>query len=145
MKRTLTPRNHHCLYGVLIISLFFNTSTMSAQGTDYTLMSSDNQIAMEIARAQYGINITVILNNARELDYVSVEKSAEPIVGYRQCKYIELNKTTEDSVVIVQHDVYPLVYSEDVFYRVKTVSKEGIARTYPSVRLPGYAKPVVAN
>jgi len=39
-------------------------------------------------------------------------------------------------VLIIKRDVYPLAASEDVYYRVKTVTKEGVSRAYPPVRLP---------
>jgi hypothetical protein len=38
--------------------------------------------------------------------------------------------------LIIKRDVYPLAASEDVYYRVKTVTKEGVTRAYPPVRLP---------
>ena len=116
-----------------------------SQFIDYTLVSSDNELGMELSRAKYGINITLLLYHASAFEFVSIEKSAEQNSGFRQCKYIALNGTANDSIVIVQRDIYPLVYSQDVFYRVKTVSREGVTRIYPPVRMPGSQNPAQEN
>jgi len=67
---------------------------------------------------------------------ISIEKSADALNGFSQCKYIKFNESANDSVLIIKRDVYPLAASEDVYYRVKTVTKEGVSRAYPPVRLP---------
>lgn len=108
-----------------------------SQNNDYFLKSSDNEVAIEVSRGAEGIEIALLFTKASQFEYVTIEKSADSQNNFSQCKYIKFNESANDSVVIVKRDVYPLNASDDVYYRVKTITKEGVSRVYPAVRLPG--------
>ncbi len=118
---------------LLVASAHFSFS----QNNDYFLKSSDNEVAIEVSRGAEGIEIALLFTRASQFEFVTIEKSADAQNNFSQCKYIKFNESANDSVVIVKRDVYPLNASEDVYYRVKTITKEGVSRVYPAVRLPG--------
>ena len=120
-----------------IFLLVISASSSFSQNNDYFLKSSDNEVAIEVSRGNGGIDVAIIFTKASQFEYVMIEKSADSQNGFSQCKYIKFNESANDSVVIVKRDVYPLNASDDVYYRVKTITKEGVSRVYPAVRLPG--------
>ncbi len=131
-------KNTFFFFQILIVALFtFSSSIVFSQSSDYFLKSTDQELAIEVSRSNNGIEIAIFLTKASQFEYVLIEKSADPQNGFSQCKYIKFNESANDSVVIVKRDVYPLTASEDVYYRVKTITKDGASRVYPSVRLPG--------
>lgn len=123
-------------FGVAGIILLFPTIGV-AQNIDYMLKSSDNEIGMSVSREKEGIEIALMFTHASQYEYVVVERSGDALNNFSQIKYIKFNDSANDSVVIVKRDLYPQTVSNDLYYRVKTISKEGISRVYPSVRLPG--------
>lgn len=123
-------------YLTIIVLLITSIYHIHAQSSDYSFKSADEQVAMEVSRNAGNIDITLMFSKASDFEYVMIERSADSKNGFSQCKYIKFNESANDSVVIVKRDNYPLGAAADVFYRIKTVTKEGITRTYPAVRLP---------
>ncbi len=132
------PRTCKSSFSVFYIPalLLVTFSSAFSQSSDYQLKSSDTEFAMQLFRESDGIDISLLFTKASQFEYVSIEKSAAAQNGFSQCKYIKFNESANDSVLIIKRDLYPLAASEDVYYRVKTVTKEGVTRTYPPVRLP---------
>jgi len=120
----------------IAVCICFYFLPVFSQSNDYFLKSSDAEFAMEVSRGDKGIDIALLLSKASQFDFVTIEKSADSQTGFSQCKYIKFNESANDSVVIVKRDVYPLTSADDVYYRLKTVTKEGVTRVYPAVRLP---------
>ena len=118
---------------ILLLALPFS---IFPQTPNFTLESSDGEFAMELSRSGYSVMIVLMFTHATKFDYVSIERSPMESTNFTQCKYIGFNETANDSVIIKELDKYPLPATQEVFYRIKTITKEGISRTYPSVRLP---------
>jgi hypothetical protein len=137
-----TPKPGGRLYFLLII-LFLLPFNPFAQANDYMMKSADNEVGMEVSRNDKGVDIALFFSRASQFEYVAIEKSGDAQNNFSQCKYIKFNESANDSVVIVKRDTYPYSSTEDVFYRLKTITKDGVSRIYPSVRLPGIkeAKP----
>jgi len=95
---------------------------------------------MQLSRVEYKVMVALYFTRASQFAYVSIERSMEEKRGFRQCKYIQLGAGVNDSIVLVEHDKYAIPASEDAFYRLKTISIEGVIRTYPPVRLPGLGR-----
>lgn len=108
-----------------------------AQSSDYFLKSSDEEMTIEVSQGKLNVNIKLTFFSASKYDYVVIERSDGSQSSFSQCKYIKFNDNTGDSVVISKTDDYPLTLARDVYYRVRTFTKEGASRIYPSVRLPG--------
>jgi len=111
-----------------------------SQDNDYSLKSSDGELGMTVSRSEEGIEIALMFSHATQFEYVVIERSSDAMNNFSQIKYIKFNESANDEVVIVKRDTYPLSTSDDVYYRVKTITKEGVSRVYPSVRLPGLHK-----
>lgn len=137
MRNIGDNKNTFCIFCLFVFALcIFPGNYLFSQGNDYFLKSADHEFAMEVSRGEKGIDIALMFSKASQYEYVMIEKSADAQNGFSQCKYIKFNDSANDSVVIVKRDTYPLTGSEDVFYRVKTITKEGVSRAYPAVRLP---------
>lgn len=104
---------------------------------DYFFKSADGELAMELSRQQQSVTIALFITNASQFEQITIERSLDGLNNFGQCKYIKFNQSAQTNVVIVKKDEYPLSTIDDTYYRVKTVSTEGITRIYPAVRLPG--------
>lgn len=124
-------------FTITAVVVLFTTLQVYCQNNDYSFQSADQEVAMALARAQGGVDISLMFSKASQFEFVLIEKSADSNNGFSQCKYIKFNASANDSVVIIKRDLYPLNTAQDSYYRIRTVTKEGITRTYPSVRLPG--------
>ncbi len=125
------------LTGASLLLFMVVSAGAFSQTSDYSLKSPDHEFAMEVSRGEYGIEIAILFTKASQFEYVTIEKSGDSQNNFGQCKYIKFNESANDSVIIVKRDTYPLTASEDVYYRVKTITKDGVSRVYPAVRLPG--------
>ena len=105
-----------------------------AQSTDYKLSSLDGEFTMEVSRDQHEVKIAVQFTDAGQYDHAMIEKTDELKNEFRQCAYISL--TEDKKPVIEKRDKYPRI-TTDSYYRLRTITKEGIERTYPPIRLPG--------
>lgn len=123
---------------ILLTGLFAGVNVFSQ--TDYFLSSSDDEIAIELTREQQTVNIALFLFKASKFEFVSIERSLDAQNNFSQCKYIKFNESAQDSVVIVKKDLYPQSNVDAVYYRVKTVTRDGATRIYPSVRLPAISE-----
>ena len=123
-----------------LIFLLLNASVAISQSPDYFLNTTDGELAMELSRGNQSINIALFFFKASELEHVIIERSLDAQKNFNQCSYVSFNESAKDSTVIVKKDIYPISVAGSVFYRVKAVTREGITRTYPSVRLPGVAE-----
>lgn len=94
-------------------------------------------MAIELSQGRLNVNIKLSFSAASKYDYLIIERSDGSQSGFSQCKYLKFENNTPDSVVISKTDEYPVTMARDVFYRVRTFTKEGASRIYPSVRLPG--------
>lgn len=122
---------------LLLVMLMVIVVSGYSQNNDYSFKSADQEVGMTVTRVQGGVDISLMLSKASQFDFVLIEKSTDAKNGFGQCKYIKFNESANDSVVIIKRDAYPTSSVEDMYYRIKTVTREGITRTYPSVRLPG--------
>lgn len=121
---------------VVICSFVIFIST-NAQTTDFFLKSPDGELAIELSREQQSVNIALFISNAQQFESVSIERSLDSQNNFGQCKFIQFNQSAQPNVVIVKKDAFPLTSVDEVYYRVKTISTDGVTRIYPSVRLPG--------
>jgi hypothetical protein len=137
-KECMRVLNEKCPCLALLVLFFslFLAGPLSAQ-TDFSMQSADGIVAVEVSRGAKGVEITMHFTNATQIDNVMIEKSGDPQNGFSQCRYVKFNETGSDSVTMVKRDSYPYTASQDVYYRVKIITKDGASRVYSSVRLPG--------
>lgn len=111
-------------------------STASAQVPDYIMKSSDDAFVVEVYHSGTRVKITLQFTDSSQYNYVTIERSIDPVVHFSQCKYLAPDKAKDSKRIYHLEDAYPLSTSQDLFYRIKTVSAEGVTRVYPPVRLP---------
>lgn len=108
-----------------------------SQANDFFMKSSDDELAIEVSRGAQSVTIALYFTKASQYESVLIERSDNQQLNFSQCKYIKFNESAKDTVVLSKKDNYPMPFSNDIYYRVKTITKEGVTRIYPSVRLPG--------
>lgn len=106
-----------------------------AQTEDYKLSSSDGEFAMEVSRENKAVKVSLHFTEARKYSHLFIEKSDDLKSEFRQCAYIDLREDAKSDGLVEKKDEYPRIYSAS-YYRIRTVTTEGIERTYPAVRLP---------
>src|SRR3954470_21327853 len=104
-----------------------------AQSEDYKQSSLDGEFMMEVSRDKHEVKIVLHFTDATQYNHAMIEKTDELKSDFRQCAYVDLAE--EKATAIEKRDRYPRV-STDSYYRLRTVTKDGIVRTYPPVRLP---------
>ncbi len=112
-------------------------NTVFSQAPDFFLKSADDELAIEVSRGEQSVTIALYFIKASQYESVLIERSDNQQLNFSQCKYIKFNDSANDTVVLSKKDTYPMPFANDIYYRVKTITKDGVTRIYPSVRLPG--------
>jgi hypothetical protein len=107
---------------------------------EYTFKSVDNEVAMEVERGKGEVFMHLLVKDLNQFDHIVIERSAESADYFGKCKYISCNDTKASNGALLEIDKYPYTASKDVYYRIKTVTKDGIERIYPSVLLAAAAQ-----
>ncbi len=129
---TLRARLRIFLPALLLLLCLVGT----AQVPDYIMKSSDDAFVVEVYHSGTRVKITLQFTDSSQYSYVTIERSIDPVIHFSQCKYLTPEKGKDGKRVYHLEDAYPLSTSQDMFYRIKTVSAEGVTRVYPPVRLP---------
>jgi hypothetical protein len=71
-----------------------------------------------------------------DLEQVIIERSGSTMQNFTACKTIDMaSQKIVDGDYIKNSDRFPLPANIDVYYRVKTVAKDGVTKTYAPVQL----------
>ena len=120
---------------LLVICSFVLMSFKPGALIEYTFESVDNEVAMEVERGKGEVFMHLLVKDMNDYDHIIIERSAESPEYFGKCKYISCNDTKAADGALLEVDKYPYTASKDVYYRIKTVTKDGIERIYPSVLL----------
>lgn len=100
--------------------------------------NNPGEVAIELERGKTEITMHILLKDADQYEKVIIERSADVLNNYGQCKYMVIKNEKEDGDDYFKRtDRYPLPTHLDSYYRIVTVSKDGVKKTYPAVLLPG--------
>jgi hypothetical protein len=130
--QTLLKSGRALLVAVFCCLSFLETT---AQSEDYRMQARDEEFTMEVLRDGHQVKIILQFRDASQYKHAMIEKTDEIGHEFRQCAYVALMEEKTPNGVIEKRDRYPRI-TTDSFYRLRTVTKEGIERTYPPVRLP---------
>lgn len=97
--------------------------------------SPDEEVALEIKRVGAEVKLHVFVKDISQYDHVLIERSAESPNYFGRCKYFSATNTQSKLIDVIETDKYPYAASKDVYYRIKTITKDGIERAYPSLLL----------
>lgn len=112
--------------------------------SEYAFKSIDEEVAMEVERGRGEVLLHVMVKDIEQYDHIIIERSAESGSYYGKCKYISCAEAKTNNGYMLQKDKYPFAANKDVFYRIKTVTKDGIERVYPAVLLLAATTPAPA-
>ena len=108
--------------------------------TGTSFKSPDEEVALDIQRGTGEVKLHIIVRDISQFDHVVVERSAESPNYFGNCKYISGANAKSKTVDIIETDRYPYAAAKDVYYRIKTVTKDGIERAYPALMLTAVNK-----
>ncbi len=98
--------------------------------TSSTYQSPDDRVAIDIQRGKGDVQLHIQLVEAGQYDQLIIERSTDALNYFASCKQLSASQIKHDNV---QVDKY--ASSKDVYYRVKTVTKDGVTRAYPAILL----------
>ena len=111
-----------------------------AEKSEYTFKSTDNEVAMEVQRINGDVKLQMYVRDMSKYDHIIIEKSAETPNYFGKCKYISCADAVVKNGKMTEVDKYPYSALKDVYYRIKTVTKDGVERAYPPVLLASTAQ-----
>jgi hypothetical protein len=125
------------LIQLLIISSSFGFSTAFAgnpvenkakNNINYT--SPDNEVKLYVVKARGGVQMQVIMPNAKNYDQIIFEKSNSSTGDFTELKTVACDEHIKyDGAAILEKDKI----SADTYYRIVTISSDGAQRTYSPV------------
>jgi hypothetical protein len=113
----------------------FSTYATTASVEKHEFKSTDKEINFDIERKQGEITLYFQSLVFGSYDEIIVERCASDNGIYSVCKTIEVPQVKITDGYYKTTDKYPLSSQKDCYYRIKTVSKEGIIKTFPPVLL----------
>lgn len=115
----------------LLISISLLAFTQAGEESAY----EGSSVSYNVAKEQGVVLINLGLKEPDTFEEIIIMRSDNPSIYFRSIK--ELNSeavaqlTTENTLI----DKYPLPSSVVTYYKVQTVDKTGVQRSYPSVKL----------
>lgn len=118
------------------------TATLFATGpTDtpkHEFKTKDEEVVLEAERGSGMVLLYIQIKDIKQYDHILIERSMNDDPTYfNRIKYIDLKEEkVEADGILKKEDKYPVPASKDAYYRIKTVTTDGIARAYPAVLMP---------
>ncbi|MBL0309534.1 MAG: hypothetical protein IPP77_07630 [Bacteroidetes bacterium] len=132
MKKILPHSITVCL--ILFSSYAFSGGPDSNNSTS-SFKSTDEEVSLDIERGRGEVLMHLLIRDMNQYHHIVIERSAETLNYFGKCKYISCaDQQTKDGYML-QADRFPFSPAKDVYYRVKTVSNDGVERAYPPVLL----------
>jgi hypothetical protein len=98
--------------------------------------SPDDELTFNIERGKGVVTFEIVMRDLPSYHHIIIEKSMDSPDNFGQCKYITCAEHKSDNGKITETDKYPYAANKGVYYRVKTVAKDGTERCYAAVLLP---------
>ena len=136
MKKLIYPT---FIFVLMIISTSV-TFGSSAPEAKHTFRSTGREIDFDVERAQGEISLFFQSAAFGTYDEILVERSESENGIYSVCKTIEVPQTRIADGYYKTADKYPTAVQKDCYYRIKTIAKDGVIKTYPPVLLSAISK-----
>ncbi len=93
-------------------------------------------INLELERTKGEVMFHFLSQNFNDFDQIIIERSGTSLEGFTPCKVIDM-KSQEliDGSYMINKDRFPYPASVDSYYRIKTIAKDGVTKTYAPVQL----------
>lgn len=100
-----------------------------------TYKSVDEEVGLEVQRGSGDVKLTLQVKDIKQYHHIVIERSAESPNYFGKCKYITASSAVVTDGKLMEADRFPYSATKNVFYRVKTVTNDGVERAYPAVLL----------
>ncbi|HWB62785.1 MAG TPA: hypothetical protein VG603_04680 [Chitinophagales bacterium] len=126
------------LFQIVIIIVFTVPSAVFAgapANNNLSYSTPDNELSFSVNQNSGKVTLQVVMKNMGQYDKVVFEKSVGQPDNFVACQTVLCGEQLKYG----RHSIYgsdKSVTGQDVYYRVKTVSKEGIERMYAPIMLP---------
>lgn len=97
--------------------------------------SADEEVALDVQRGTGDVKLSLQVKDITQYNHIIIERSAESPNYFGKCKYISCSSVKVKDGKIMESDNYPYSATKDVYYRIKTVTNDGVERAYPAVLL----------
>ncbi len=116
-------------YGLTTFALTPNPEKREFKTTHY-------DINLEVERTRGEVTFHFLSQNFNEFDQLIIERSGTSLEGFTPCKVIDVkDQVLIDGNYMVNKDRFPYPASVDSYYRIKTIAKDGVTKTYAPVQL----------
>lgn len=127
------------IYSISILIIALGLSSKASAGAPpsdkHEFKSTDREINFDIERKAGEVELFFQSAAFKDYDEILVEKCGEDNGVYSVCKTIEVSQIKINGDYYATSDKYPTTSQKDCYYRIKTISKEGIMKTFPPVLL----------
>lgn len=121
---------------LLLLAVLGMTTSWANEPEIYVFKTADEDIALEVQRAKTEVQLHLLVKNPSEFESINIERSPENMYSFGRCKYISLaDEKISANGYLMKIDKYPYSACKDVYYRINTISKNGVSRTYAPVLL----------
>jgi hypothetical protein len=119
------------IYTLALISISLFAFTSAGEESSY----EGTTVSYNVAKEMGIVTINLGLKEPSDFEEILIMRSDNPSANFRRIK--ELNQEAVDALTKenVLIDKYPLPSSVVTYYKVQTVDKTGVQRTYPCVKL----------
>jgi hypothetical protein len=122
--------------GIGMLTLGFAANAQA----DNVFISSDSDVIMKVVREKGEIVLYMSFGDSLNFSSITIERKADFDVNFSQCKYISYDDAKAKNMQLILKDTYPFPGNTDVWYRLKLLTKDGIIRIYPPIRLDAVNK-----
>lgn len=120
---------------LILATIFCSNVRAQTASLNNTFESVDDEVGLSVQRGTGEVKLLLQLKDVNQYDHIIVERSAESPNYFGKCKYISFPLPNVTDGKISEADKYPYAASKNVYYRIKTVTKDGVERAYPAVLL----------
>jgi hypothetical protein len=127
---------------VTILIMAVSSLVLNAQDTNSngSFKSVDEEVGLEVHRGSGDVKLALQVKDITQYHHIVIERSAETPNYFGKCKYISCSTANIKDGKLLEADRYPYSAAKNVYYRVKTVTNDGIERAYPPVLLAAVAQ-----
>jgi hypothetical protein len=118
------------------LSVFAGTPAENSTANTFNYKSPDDEVAVNIERGSGIVKFKLSMQNLGNYDHIIIERSVDNPGNFGQCKYITCADKKSTGGNMTTTDNYPYSADRGVYYRIKTVNKDGIERCYAAILLP---------
>ena len=120
-------------YLITLVSIEINAETPVSAKHQFKSTSGDISFDTERGRSEVVLHFQSTF--FKEYEQILVERSGEGSGGFNGCKVLNMAEIKTDGNYYKTTDRFPLTAQKDSYYRIKTIAKDGVTKTFPPIKL----------